>query len=282
MEAKYKDESKDRLVMYNPMPKNIKCHSCECLMIFCTHFFEEENAKILFVFACPQGHNPKKILYSNGREYHFKKATCNVCGSDDIKSVSKKTKKILMSTVTCNNCENIENHTYDLTYKPEKPINEDDRKKYCIGFIGKTSFKQDLETLSELGKYLKNSEDVRKISEEYKVDEIEKINLPQLEERLSKFTEENNFKKFQFKTPIMGRNVIVEFSIQDGSSRTEKESKKVLVKIIQKYLFKTNWRLIATENLDYRLGVISGKIKAYESDEDFLMLAKQIYDSKKK
>ena len=90
-----------------------------------------------------------------------------------------------------------------------------------------------------------------------------------MEERLSKFTEENNLKKFQFKTPIMGRNVIVEFSIQDGSSRTEKESKKVLVKIIQKYLFKTNWRLIATENLDYRLGIISGKIKAYESDEDF-------------
>lgn len=194
---------------------------------------------------------------------------CNVCSSDDIKSVSKKTKKLLTSTVTCNNCENIETHTYDLAYKPEKAINEDDRKKYCTDFIGKTSFKQDLETLSELGKYLKNSEDIRKISEEYKVDEIEKINLPQLEERLSKFTEENNFKKFQFKTPIMGRNVIVEFSIQDGSSRTEKESKKVLVKIIQKYLFKTNWRLIATENLDYRLGIIRGKIKAYESDEDF-------------
>jgi hypothetical protein len=282
MEAKIEDEKKDRLVMYNSMPKNVKCHSCDCLMIFCTHFFEEENAKILFVFECPKGHNPKKVLYSNGREYHFKKATCNVCGSDDIKSVSKKNKKLLTSTVTCNNCENIETHTYDLAYKTEKPISEDDRKIYCTDFIGRTSFTQDLETLLELAKYIKNSEDERKIKEEYKIDEIEKINLPQLEERLIKLTEENKFKKLQFQSPDMGRHVTVEFSIQDATDRTEKESKKLIVKILQEYLIKTNWRLVSSDNINYRLGIISGKLKAHETEEDLLMLAKQIYEGKKR
>ena len=77
----------------------------------------------------------------------------------------------------------------------------------------------------------------------------------------------------------MGRHVTIEFSIQDSSNRTDKESKKRLSKILQEHLIKTNWRLVSPDSLFYRLGILSGKLKAYESDEDLLMLAKQIYES---
>ena len=116
---------------------------------------------------------------------------------------------------------------------------------------------------------------------ERRLDEIEKINLPQLEERLIKLTEANKFKKLQFQTPDMGRHVTIEFTIQDATSRIEKESKKLLAKILQENLIKTNWRLVSPDSLFYRLGILSGKLKAYETEEDLLILAKQIIEIKK-
>ena len=113
------------------------------------------------------------------------------------------------------------------------------------------------------------------------IEELEKVNLPQLEERLIKITEENKFKKLQFQSPDMGRHVTVEFSIQDASTRTEKESKKLIVKILQEHIVKTNWRLVSPDNIHYRLGIISGKLKAHETEEDLLMLAKKIKESTK-
>lgn len=138
---------------------------------------------------------------------------------------------------------------------------------------------EDVKELADLHDTFEKILHTKKLKEEYKIDEIEKINLPQLEERLIKLTEENKFKKLQFQSPDMGRHVTIEFSIQDSSNRTDKESKKRLSKILQEHLIKTNWRLVSPDSLFYRLGILSRKLKAYESDEDLLMLAKQIYES---
>lgn len=281
IQAKQRDENKDRLVMYNPMPEIVKCHTCNCRMNFCSHFFKDNDTKILFAFECPKGHSPKKVLYPNGDEYYFKKTVCRVCSSDDIKSTSKKTKKLLTCIDTCNDCGNVVKDVYDLTFKPKAPITDEDRKKYCIDFVGRKTFWQDLEAVVEFAEYHKLVEQEKKIKEEYKVNDLEKINLPQLEERLIKLTEEHKFKKLQFQSPDMGRHVTVEFSIQDASTRTEKESKKLIAKILQEHLVKTNWRLVSPDNIHYRLGIISGKLKAHETEEDLLMLAKQIIDGKK-
>lgn len=276
-----RDENKDRLVMHNRMPEIVKCQTCNCRMNFCTHFFRDEETRILFVFECPKGHLPKRILYPNGDEYYFRKRKCNICGSEDLKSSSKKSKKTLTCTEKCNECGEVTVDVFDLTFKPEEPIAESDRIKYCLDFKNKKTFMQGLEAIAEFGKHYQATKKEQKIREEYNVADIEKINVPQLEERLIKLTEENKFKKFQFQTPKMGRNVTVEFTVQDASSRIEKESKKLLERIIQEHLFKTNWRLFDAKNIHYRLGIINGKLKAHESDEDLLILAKQIKDGKK-
>jgi hypothetical protein len=279
-QSRFGDEEKDRLVANNHEPQNIKCNTCNCRMHLTTHIFNEKD-RILFVYDCPKKHFPRKATYSNGDEYFFKKRTCLNCGSDDITSSSKKTKKILKSKDKCNYCGEVSEDVFDLTYQPVLPITDDDRKKYCLDFKNSTTFMEDVKSLADLHDSFEKVLLKKKINEEYKIDELEKVNLPQLEERLIKLTEENKFKKLQFKSPDMGRHVTVEFSIQDASTRTEKESKKLIVKILQEYLVKTNWRLVSPDNIHYRLGIISGKLKAHETEEDLLMLAKKIKESTK-
>jgi hypothetical protein len=279
-QAKWDDEEKDRLVSNYPEPQNIKCNTCNCRMHLSTHIFNEKN-KILFVFDCPKGHFPRKVFYSNGDEYFPKKRTCISSGSEDISSTSKRTKKALKIKDKCNYCGNLIEDVFDLTYKPILPITEEDRHKYCVDFKNSRTFMEDLKALADLHDTFEKILQTKKLKEEYKIDEIEKINLPQLEERLIKLTEENKFKKLQFQSPDMGRHVTVEFSIQDSSNRTDKGSKKLLSKILQEHLIKTNWRLVSPDSLFYRLGILNGKLKAYETEEDLLMLAKQIIQGKK-
>jgi hypothetical protein len=44
-----------------------------------------------------------------------------------------------------------------------------------------------------------------------------------------------------------------------------------LQKLVKKTLIGTNWRLM-TQGIDYRLGLLSGRLRAYESEEDLLKL----------
>ena len=55
----------------------------------------------------------------------------------------------------------------------------------------------------------------------------------------------------------------------------------VVSKILQEHLITINWRLGSPDSLLYRRGILSGKLKAYETEEDLLMLAKQIIQGKK-
>ena len=45
----------------------------------------------------------------------------------------------------------------------------------------------------------------------------------------------------------------------------------ILQKIIKKNLETTDWRLMSG-GIDYRLGLLTGRIRAYESEEDLLKL----------
>ena len=68
------------------------------------------------------------------------------------------------------------------------------------------------------------------------------------------------------------------FSCLDSKSvREDYDSRKTLKKTIDKALEETNWRLMS-EGIRYRLGYLSGRLRAYESEED---LKKLVMKSKK-
>ena len=58
------------------------------------------------------------------------------------------------------------------------------------------------------------------------------------------------------------------------SDRKEYDSKKGLQKLINKILVNTNWRLMS-DGVDYRLGYLSGRLRAYEKEEDLKKLVEQ-------
>jgi hypothetical protein len=237
--------------------------------------FKENETKILFVYTCPQKHYPKKAIYPDRKEYIFPAWRCSKCGGFQSKSVTKETKKRLLITDTCLHCGHI--HKLDLDLTPEKilPIEEEDRKKYCLDFVGRSTFIEDLLKIEEFFNSMSLHEKEKILKEENGVDKIEIVKVPQLEERLVKLAEQLGFQKFKFNTPDVTRWFTVEFSLQDPSDRDGRESEKVIAKAIRKAIFPTNWRL-TNEGVSYRLGFLTGKLRAYEGDEELMKIGKEI------
>jgi len=274
------DERRDSIITRTPIPKNVRCKQCFSEMYLDTHFFKDNDNLLLFVFACPEKHIPKTVLYPDGkREWIFPKDTCKKCGSDEIISKTEKKKKLLIFTDTCADCGDVLSTKLELP-KPEPPISEVDRKKYCIDWKDRRTLMQDLATLSDIMVSIEKHNKEKEIKDEYKVDDIEKVNVPKLEDRLLKLSEEFGYIKFKFDTHSTEKYLTISFSVQDPTDRNEKASKKVLTKEIQKALMKTNWRLIPA-GIDYRFGLLTGKLRAYADDDGLLKIAKEIHNNKK-
>lgn len=263
------DELKDKLVKETLIPEKIRCNNCNSFMQFEAHLFEEE-ARVLFLFKCPSGHVPKKIVYPDGREQILPKPKCKDCGYEIIRETIR-SRTVLKSTYTCTGCGKIETDQFELKIKPQKEISEKDRAKYC-------SFSPQAQTLTEGLKAIYKLKPILQKSVErntHKLEKIEKPNIPQLEHRLCKIAESLGFIKFEFEKPEMGTYVTVIFSAQDPSDRSEKESIKTLSTAIKHELFATNWRLM-TKGIEYRLGFLTGQLRAFEQHEDLMKIAKEI------
>jgi len=269
------DEHMDRLIERTPEPKGIRCKTCNGSMSVCNHFFDVKEIPIMFVFDCPDGHAPRRVIYPDGREYFFPKPKCPKCRFE----ITKKTKKLKTKIVTVCNCAMCgkswkEELDIRMEKKTEAPIAPEDRAKYCLGFEGLKTFLEDLESLTNV--LIKADADaaVRNKMETSGANKIEKLTIPELEFRLGKASEIGGFIKFLLEKPEMKQHVRVPFTAQDPLKRNERESLKEFKEIIGKELLPTNWRLVG--DVTYRLGYLSGGLKAFEQDEDLIRLAEEI------
>lgn len=274
------DEHQDKLVATHRLPTDVTCNTCGAIMRFCLHFFDRGGIPLLFVFECPHDHAPKKVVYPDGREYVFPKPTCKQCGYE-VTRESHKENNILYTTTTCSMCGTMEKDEMDLNFipEPELPITEEDRQKYCLSFFNARTFHEDMESLGKLFDSIEEGKKERQLKELYEVDKIEKLIIPALEIRLQKAIETAGFIKLSFDRPEMKNWTVVPFNLQDPTDRDDKKSVKVATACIQKSLHTTNWRLVG--NIDYRLGYLTGKLKAHEREEDLLKLAKEIKENSK-
>ncbi len=275
---KKSDTYKDKLLEKTRLPQNIMCSHCLTEMYFDSHIFvgEGNNEKILFIYKCPKNHLPKKAVYHDGAEFITPRNRCKYCGFE-LKSKTTQRKGKLIVRDSCPACGKIEVYELNLNSPHNKPIKEAERQKYCTAFIGRNTLYDDLKQLGQLAEILDKNRNSNLLEKEYGVDKIMKLSIPNLESRLVKFTKELGFIKFQLKEPKMGQQIIVPFTIQDPSDRNEKESSKILLKNLKKNLFPTNWRVINT-SISFRLGFISGQLKAYDSEDDLIKIGKEIKD----
>jgi len=105
-----------------------------------------------------------------------------------------------------------------------------------------------------------------------KLDKIKKLNIAQLKEFLTPLLEKENYTQLDFSKPEMDRDIIINFTVQDNKTdREEYDSRIQLRRLIKRILENTNWRLMS-EGIYYRLGILSGRFRGYELEEDLLKL----------
>ncbi len=125
----------------------------------------------------------------------------------------------------------------------------------------------------QLSKLVKDWEEKETHKELYeKLAKIKKLTIAELQKLLVPALKRKEYTKLELLKPEIGKYVVAGFSVQDSKvSRGEHDSKMQLQRTIRKALENTNWRLMSG-GVNYRLGIISGRLRGYENEEDLLSL----------
>jgi hypothetical protein len=272
------DETKDDQIASARLLEEPYCHHCSKQGLRITdkslmHRGEKYNIgdpeEVLFMLKCP--HCDKlSAFWEDGTAWKPKPTLCPKCNSEVTHSTTK-TKKTISFTYSCPSCKHCYKDKVDLTNKKVKPDPDYDKDRihYCLQdkeFRDKLiEIKRGLEDMARLGKEFKEKEDNKHIYDAVK--EIKQPKIAELTPLLSPVLEKAGYIEFHLDKPEMGRDVYVGFSCLDNKSdREDYDSRKTLVKLVDKTLIDTNWRLMS-DGISYRLGYLNGRVKAYEGEE---------------
>lgn len=226
------DERKDVMVKKAGKPFGVKCASCQADMHLELTDFIGEGYRLLFIFSCPAHHAPRRAFYANEKEYFEPERRCSYCNGK-LKFHKKNLKKKIVLTHTCIACGKVETMELQGSKLAILPIAEEDRKKYCLDFVKRRAFDEDLELISSLAC------DLDRILETPPTESIRQINIAALEMLLHGEIEKNYFIKLAFDKPEIGRGLTMGFSLQDRSEREAEKSIKLLKKLFGTVLMST-------------------------------------------
>lgn len=277
-----RDTQKDDLYDNAVAPRGIRCLQCQALttesskILYDNH--KGSNDRVLFMYDCPNGCLPHRAFFNDGEEYRIQPKLCPKCQSVLERKDERVENEKAITTDTCPNCNHSETYELDLSPKKEvpDPDYEKDRERFCLS--GETLNKNLLEksNLESVAKFMEKWEEKEKHKDEYdEVEKLKKLTIVSLEELLIPLCEKAKYVKFQFGTPDMGKDLILPFTAHDANpNRIDLASTHDLQKIIKKAIDDTNWRLMS-DGISYRMGILTGRLRAYEREEDLLELAKR-------
>lgn len=204
-----------------------------------------------------------------------RRSPCPKCNADMEDKDSRKG-KVITTTYICSSCGHQYKSKLDFTPKKEKvdPNFETDRTIYGLH---DEKVRQELrdakwryEEMARLGKEWKEKEENKHI-----YDAIAKLTKPKIAELsplLQPKLEKAGYAEFNLDKPEIGKIAYVSFSCLDSKSdREDYDSRKTLQVTIRKALSGTNWRL-TSDGISYRLGYLTGRLRAYEEEEELKKL----------
>jgi hypothetical protein len=101
------------------------------------------------------------------------------------------------------------------------------------------------------------------------------LTVVDIEKLLAPVLEKEGFIKLVFGTPDMGKDLFLPFTVHDAKSeRRDLASTHDLQKLVKKALEDTNWGLMS-DGASYRLGIVTGRLRAYEREEDLVELVRR-------
>ncbi len=270
------DEELDKFYERTEAPKGICCLMCGRDMFVTLKHLQtnlDADPQVLFMYDCTLNHLPRRMFFNNGKEWIPEKPRCTKCNTV-VDQVSEDTEKMWKTTSTCPSCGNVEVSEIERTLFKEEhdPDYDNDRARFCDEKEGE-GYVEWMRTAKEIGEILDKTKEKEENKELYDaVANIRRLKIIQVEELLAPVLEKKDFVRLQFKDPEITRDVVVPFTthdIQDG--REDRASCHDLQKLIKKTLEDTNWRLMS-DGVTYRLGMLEGRLKAYEKEEDLIKL----------
>lgn len=270
------DENRDRILNDAIPPTHVFCNECGGVMHedSRTIYSVDEPERVLFFMRCSQGHMPMKSAFEDGTVRESKPDLCPECNEVlDVKPIEGAEDEIT-TKYSCGKCgyENVD--TFKLTSKfiENDPKFETDRARFCLAGEALREVQENvmrMEQMKELVDKIKHKEEHE---EEYNaVAKLEKLTIPQVKARLGELLADTQYKELKFEKPLIEKFVSIEFTVEEMETDNSRASCAELKKLLKKSLESTNWRLM-TQGIDYRLGLLSGRIRAYESEEEQLKL----------
>jgi hypothetical protein len=234
---------------------------------------------ILFMLECT--HCKKRQAYwQDGTPWEGAKHECEKCGGTTVSKHTKKD-KIITWTEICSKCNHIKTETMDLSDTNERSEELDrdlelDLKRFVFDSNAMFKFSQKLAHFERMAKLHESTEDKIRHPDVYDgIKQVKLLKIAQLKELLEPLFLKNGYSDFKLGEPRIVREVSIEFSCLDTvDDREEYESKKMLHKAIDQAQEDTNWRVMSA-GLSYRLGYVTGNLRAYESEEDIKNLVEQ-------
>ncbi|MEX0748872.1 MAG: hypothetical protein WD467_02765 [Candidatus Saccharimonadales bacterium] len=287
------DEAKDLQISSSRLSVEPNCQHCgkqglriidKTLMNRGEDYKYDDPEEVLFMLKCPHC-DKNSAFWEDGAEWERRHTYCPKCKAI-MEERTTRLKTAIKTKYSCPKCQHSYQDKLDLIRKKEKPDPdfEDDRRAFCL-LDEKVrqehiDAKHRLEGMVQLDKELKEKEDNKHIYDA--VAQIKKLKIPELSEILSPVLEKAGYIEFSLDKPEMGRDVFIGFSCLDGKNdRDDYDSRKTLKKLVNKALNDTNWRL-TSDGITYRLGYLSGRVRAYENEEDIKKLVMKSKNLKSK
>ena len=266
------EEDRKRDELYEKQEPLVYCPSCNEKMEFVFKHLEEKfkssETRVLYLYRCDDC-NQKRGVYDNGEPYVFKSDICPNCNAE-LEVSTKETKDKTTIKSICKKCGYTDTHIYDLTDDPKTkeidPDFEKDRARFCLSVEDGDKYCGWITGLKYVMEDVKDKEVHKEAYEKAKKTKI--LTIAQLSDLLSKKLAKENFGGLMISSPEIGRDLVISFNVQDmKADRIKVNSKQDLKKILGDLLIDTNWHLMS-EGLNYKLGILSGRLRGQDSEEN--------------
>jgi hypothetical protein len=283
------DKTKDHIFNTTQPPDNARCRKCfsKSLRTISKDFWHNnkgEYKRVLFMFNCNDC-DTNTAFFDDEEEWIVEPTRCPECRTEKVTYKKTDINDILTLTYTCGRCDNVWKDVHDYSFKPKEekpdPSYEEDRKLYCYSKKVR-SWAEDLKN-SPISYKTRPSWEESETEKLYKaeLEKIEMLTVAQIDKRISTVLKKNGYKDFELGKPNMDKELVVHFTvIDDKDGRSSEDSRNTVWKLINKELDTTNWRIIRS-SINYRVGYINGKLRAYENKFELEKLVDQKLKRKK-
>ncbi len=272
------DQAKDEQIAAARLTSEPVCEHCgktglritsKDLMHRGEDYAHDDPEYVLFMLRCP--HCGKHSTYwEDGSMWEHRITRCPKCKTI-MSEKSTRRDKVITTVHKCPSCKHSYTDKLDLNHKEKDPDPDYERDRYIFCLQDKKMLdehrdgKWRLEGIIQMGKEFKEREDNKHIYDA--MANIKKPKIAELSAILAPMLEKAGYIEFSLDKPEMGKDVVLGFNCLDGKSeRSDYDSEKTLKKTVEKALADTNWRLMS-DGIHYRLGYLSGRLRAYEGEE---------------